>query len=119
MKYQEERVSVEDQIRIMFLHTRKITDLLPGAEVTKTWRTGCNIQTAAANAEVVNRFHNENQIVGVWVDKDFTHDEGTAFWRNVFAMDIDMLCTDHPLEATQARDQYFLEKENNFALSKL
>ena len=103
----------------MFLHTRKITDLLPGLEVTKTWRCGCNIQTAATSAGVVERFHDQDQIVGVWVDKETTHDEGTNFWRNVFAMDIDMLCTDHPLEATQARDQYYLEKENKTALSKM
>ena len=111
IKYQEDRVPVEDQIRIMYLHTRKITDLLPGPEVTKDWLCGCNIQTAATTPEVVRRFHDEEQLVGVWIDKDSTHDEGTRFWQSVFNMDIDMLCTDHPLEAIQIRDQFYEQSQ--------
>lgn len=42
----------------------------------------------------------------VWVDKDFTHDEDEKFWLGVLDMGVDMLCTDHPLEAIETRAKF-------------
>ena len=91
----------------MYLHTRKPEDELPGAEVTKDWDRGCNIQTMRAIPEVVSRFHANNQIVGVWVDKKVTFDEGPDLWNSVLSLGIDFLCTDHPLEAIEVRSKFY------------
>ena len=55
-KYQSDNILEADRVRTMYLHTRKLTDILPGAEVTSNWDSGTNIQTSAANADVVKRF---------------------------------------------------------------
>lgn len=88
----------EGQVRCVYLHTRKITDILPGADVTSAWDCGTNIQTSAATQEVVNRFHLNGQLVMVWVDKLVTPDEGPELWKKIIESGADCFCTDHPLE---------------------
>ena len=51
-----------------------------------------------ATPEIVKRFHESNQIVGVWINKAVTKDEGPDLWKTLKQNGVDMLCTDHPLE---------------------
>ena len=92
------------------MHTRKITDVLPGAEVTQAWDCGVNIQTSAATLEVVNRFHKNGQIVSVWIDKEVTPVEGPELWKTIIDSGADCFCTDLPQQFARFRDQYLSQK---------
>ena len=52
-------------------------------------------------------FHKNKQIMGVWVDKAVTKDEGLDFWNSLMDLGVDMFCTDHPLEVIDARTRYY------------
>lgn len=86
-------------MRFLYLHTREITDLLPEAQVTDLWDAGCNIQVPAVDAKVLSRFHNKGQVVGLWVSAEEAPKEGPEYWRHIFSLGADMICTDRPLEA--------------------
>ena len=59
---------------------------------------GCNIRSEAATKEIVERFHKNGQLVGVWVAGD-TIEGGADFWNGLLDLNIDMLCSNNPLEA--------------------
>jgi len=45
-------------------------------------------------------------VVCVWVDKDYTFNEDEIFWEGLLELGVDMLCTDHPLEAIETRRKF-------------
>lgn len=47
---------------------------------------------------MVERFHANGQLVGVWYSKRKT-DEGPILWQKMLDLGVDMFCSDTPLEA--------------------
>ena len=78
---------------------------MPEQEVTDGWSKGTNCQPSCATPENIQRFHKNNQIVGVWIDKAVHSNEGPELWKSIFEAGVDMFCTDHPLEAIECRDR--------------
>ena len=89
--------------RAKFIHlaTRTPDALIPGEEETSQWDRGCNIQVWAADKKIMEQFHQRDQLVGCWVDKEITHDEGPAIWNQLIDAGVDIFCTDHPLEVLE------------------
>ena len=52
---------------------------MPAAELTNHWDVGANLQLAAVDESVVERFHSNGQIVGIWFSKRH-YTEGPEFW---------------------------------------
>ena len=91
-------------MEFLYLSTRTIKGIVqevPEKSVTDSWHVGCNIQPSKATPEIVKRFHDANQIVGVWINKAVTKDEGPELWRTLQQNGVDMFCTDHPLEVLE------------------
>lgn len=82
-----------------------IVEEVPEKNVTDSWQIGCNIQPTKATPELIKRFHGANQIVGVWIDKGVTRDEGPELWKTLSQNGVDMFCTDHPLEVMETLPQ--------------
>ena len=109
-KYQEYYQAHDQQTKVdfVYLSTRTIEGTVqpvPEKSVTDSWRYGCNIQPSKATAEIVKRFHDSNQIVGVWIHKEITTDEGPELWKTMKQNGVDMFCTDHPLEVIETLHQ--------------
>ena len=77
----EKSRGAKDLTNFIYLHQRKWEDLLPKQETLKTWGKGCNVQFSGASLENLKSFHANKQIVGVWIDKKVTHDEGPELWN--------------------------------------
>jgi len=92
----------ELRANFIYLSLRDKEDCMPPSEETSQWSNGTNIQPWGATSDILNRFHANGQIVGVWIDKKITKDEGPALWRQLDDLKVDAFCTDHPLEAIQA-----------------
>lgn len=59
---------------------------------------------------------NNGKIVATWLDKSVPSEvyaENEAFYRKMYDLGLDMLTTDHPLEAEEALWKYHLEKQAN------
>ena len=99
-------IQEQDKAKFIFLYSRKPEDVLPPASETDTWSKGVNCQPSCASESNITRFHKNNQIVGVWIDKAVTKDEGPKLWKELMDAGINMFCTDHPLEAIAFRDTH-------------
>jgi glycerophosphoryl diester phosphodiesterase len=113
-RYEEDMLTPpQHRSKIVYLATREKDSEMPGDAETAKWEQGCNIQIWAATKDVVSAFHKRKQMVSVWVDKEITKDEGKATWEAIMDQGVDMLCTDHPLEARQVRDNRQLLVNSN------
>lgn len=69
--------------KLLHLHSATTDDggiqELPSAEVTNHWDVGANLQLAAVDESVVDRFHARGQIVGIWFSKRH-YQEGPELW---------------------------------------
>jgi glycerophosphoryl diester phosphodiesterase len=94
----------DSKAHFIYLYSRRPEDLMPEKKVTDAWSKGTNCQPSCATPENIQRFHENNQIVGVWIDKAVHTNEGPELWMELMSLGVDMFCTDHPLEVIECRD---------------
>ena len=86
----------DQPIRLLYLYTAE--NALPGVDVTNQWDLGANLEPDSIDSKVVERFHTNGQLVGIWYSKRKT-DEGPILWQKMLDLGVDLFCSDMPLEA--------------------
>lgn len=87
--------------RLLYLSGKVYDDLtydkVPGPDVCDRWDLGGNINACLLSEELVEQFHRNGQLIGVWFHNKL-NTEGPELWDAVNSLGVDMFCTDKPLE---------------------